>query len=384
MSSKDDFIFEKRNLLKTSSGKNILKKGILKDKGYIQFKRYVDLSKKEYDGFALRYENDVFTLIKSDPDPITTHKEFIKEIGGSKDLQLSPDSLIAIRNKLLGNNNLSDRIKRILNSNFVKMTFPVFYALFDGYMNFKNDKDLLRIRNSVVDGHLIAIDLSEPMDRIIDKDEDIDYLDDYKLLNPYILLLAKQKISSVKSSVYNEFENGFKSALDGQQIDYEMKVGSKDLTYENLEKSYDKYRAILGTAGKNMSLNQKPLSEIYYIGMAKASECVGCGNEIQDAIITKGIKSPSWPLFYSITTGDVKRGFKLTIEKSYSYLSEAYLALNMLDDDFEIKPFLSFLFLTVSHYNEFWYRELLSNHIDLLKKFQKDIDSSSFKYNVDS
>ena len=327
MSSKDDFIFEKRNLLKTSSGKNILKKGILKDKGYIQFKRYVDLSKKEYDGFALRYENDVFTLIKSDPDPITTHKEFIKEIGGSKDLQLSPDSLIAIRNKLLGNNNLSDRIKRILNSNFVKMTFPVFYALFDGYMNFKNDKDLLRIRNSVVDGHLIAIDLSEPMDRIIDKDEDIDYLDDYKLLNPYILLLAKQKISSVKSSVYNEFENGFKSALDGQQIDYEMKVGSKDLTYENLEKSYDKYRAILGTAGKNMSLNQKPLSEIYYIGMAKASECVGCGNEIQDAIITKGIKSPSWPLFYSITTGDVKRGFKLTIEKSYSYLSEAYLAL---------------------------------------------------------
>ena len=111
MSSKDDFIFEKRNLLKTSSGKNILKKGIFKDKGYIQFKRYVDLSKKEYAGFALRYENDVFTLIKSDPDPITTHKEFIKEIDGSKDLQLSPDSLIALRNKLLGNNNLSDRIK---------------------------------------------------------------------------------------------------------------------------------------------------------------------------------------------------------------------------------------------------------------------------------
>jgi spore coat protein CotH len=109
--------------------------------------------------------------------------------------------------------------------------------------------------------------------------------------------------------------------------------------------------------------------------MAKASECVGCGNEIQDAISTKGIKSPSWPLFYSITTGNVKRGFKLTIEKSYSYLSEAYLALDMLDDDFEIKPFLSFLFLTVNHYNEFWYRELLSNHADLLKKFQKDIDN---------
>ena len=32
MSSKDDFIFEKRNLLKTSSGKNILKKVYLKIK----------------------------------------------------------------------------------------------------------------------------------------------------------------------------------------------------------------------------------------------------------------------------------------------------------------------------------------------------------------
>jgi hypothetical protein len=175
-------------------------------------------------------------------------------------------------------------------------------------------------------------------------------------------------------NVYDEFENGFRNALYGQQIDYEMKVGIKELTYENLEQSYNKYRAILGTAGKNMSLNQKPLSEIYYIGMAKASECVGCGNEIQDAIITKGIKSPSWPLFYSITTGDVRKAFKLTLDKSYSYLAESYLALDMLDNDFELKPFFEFLFLTVSHYNEFWYADLLSNRKELLDKFQKDID----------
>jgi cAMP phosphodiesterase len=128
-----------------------------------------------------------------------------------------------------------------------------------------------------------------------------------------------------------------------------------------------------------MSLNQAPLSEIYYIGMAKAAECVGCGNEIQDAIVTNGIKSPSWPLYYSHVTGSVRRGFKLTIEKSYSYLSEAYSALNMLDNEFEVKPFLSFLFLTVSHYNEFWYHELLSNRQDLLGKFQKDLDNKIIK-----
>jgi hypothetical protein len=379
MSGKDDYVFKKINLLKTCSGRKIIKKGMLKDKGYQQFKKYAELSKKEYSDFVLRFQHDVYSLIKSDSSPIATHDEFIKEIGGggSNDLRLDPKDFDVVKNKLIKDNGnlLHDRIKRILNSNFVKMTFPVFYSLYDGYVSFKKDPSLLGLRNSVVDGHLIAIDLSEPMDRIVDKDEDVDYLDDYKFLNPYILLLAKQKISNAGSEVYREFEKGFKDALDGQQVDYEMKVGIKSLSYDNLERSYKKYRAILGTAGKNMSLNQPPLSEIYYIGMAKAAECVGCGNEIQDAIATNGIKSPSWPLFYSITTGDVRRGFKLTLEKSCSYLSEAYSALNMLDDDFETKPFLGFLFLTVGHYNEFWYRELLSNRRDLLTRFQKDVDN---------
>jgi hypothetical protein len=378
MSGKDDYIFKKTNLLKTRSGRKIIKKGILKDKGYQQFKKYAESSKKEYNDFVLRFQRGVYSLMKSDSSPIATHDKFIKEVGGgSDDLRLDSQDFDMVKAKLMNDNNglLADRVKRILNSNFVKMTFPVFHSLYDGYVSFKKDPSLLELRNSVVDGHLIAIDLSEPMDRIVDKDEDVDYLDDYKFLNPYILLLAKQKISDAGSEVYREFEKGFKDALDGQQLDYEMKVGIKSLSYDNLEQSYKKYRAILGTAGKNMSLNQPPLSEIYYIGMAKAAECVGCGNEIQDAISTNGIKSPSGPLFYSITTGDVRRGFGLTLEKSYSYLSEAYSALSMLDDEFEVKPFLGFLFLTVSHYNEFWYREIFSNRGDLLARFQKDIDN---------
>jgi hypothetical protein len=374
MSSKDDFIFKKTNLLKTPSGKKILKKGVFKDKGYLQFKKYVDLSKKEFNDFVIRYEKDLYALIESDRESRVTHEEFLQEVSATNDLRLNSEDFDKVRNNLMNSDRLSNIIKKILNSNFVKMTFPVFQALFDGFVNFKKDSELLKVRDQVIDGHLIAIDLSEPMDRIIDKDEDLDYLDDYKFLNPYILLLAKQKICQLGNNVYDVFENGFRNALYGQQIDYEMKVGIKDLTYENLEQSYNKYRAILGTAGKNMSLNQKPLSEIYYIGMAKASECVGCGNEIQDAIITKGIKSPSWPLFYSITTGDVRKAFKLTLDKSYSYLAESYLALDMLDNDFELKPFFEFLFLTVSHYNEFWYSDLLSNQKDLLDKFQKDID----------
>jgi len=54
------------------------------------------------------------------------------------------------------------------------MTFPVFNALFDASTEYFQDKNL-ELREDIVDGHIIAIDLSEPMDRIVDKDEDLDY-----------------------------------------------------------------------------------------------------------------------------------------------------------------------------------------------------------------
>jgi hypothetical protein len=31
----------------------------------------------------------------------------------------------------------------------------------------------------------------------------------------------------------------------------------------------------------------------------------------------------------------------------------------MLPENFQIKPFLEFLFLTVRHYNQYWYNELV-------------------------
>lgn len=373
MSGKDDYIFNKQNLLTTQSGRKIFKSGLIRDKKYTSFKFYLTKSKKEYDGFVQRYKDGIYGLVKSDSSPIQTHRHFINEVGGTHELELAPQEIESIKLKLEDPADLFDRINRILNSNFIKMTFPVFYALFDGYAESAGLNDD-RMRKNVIDGHLIAIDLSEPMDRILDKDEDLDYLEDYKFINPYILLLAKQKISETAPGVLKEFQSGFDDALLGQQIDYELKTKKLELTYDNLEQSYKKYRSVLGTAGRNMSLNQRPLSEIYYIGMAKAAECVGCGNEIQDAVVTKGIKSPSWPLFYSSLTHDVKSGFRLTLEKSKSYLSEASLALEMLDNDLKIKPFLEFLFLTVSHYNEFWYRELVTKRADLVHKFQNELD----------
>src|SRR3990170_4102865 len=94
----------------------------------------------------------------------------------------------------------------------------------------------------------------------------------------------------------------------------------------------------MGTAGRNMALAKRPLGEIFYLGMARAAECVGCGNEIEDTIKNKFVKIPSWPLYYSLLANDVKKGFELTMEKSI-------------------------LYLTVEHYNQFWYNRLQKANI---------------------
>jgi len=220
----------------------------------------------------------------------------------------------------------------------------------------------------------MAIDLSEPMDRLIDEDEDAEYLDDYKLMNPYILEIAREKISQGGDSVLKAFEEGFKDARLGQYIDYKMKTKSESINYENMVICYKKYRAVMGTAGRNMAFNRPPLGDIFYLGMAKAAECVGCGNEIQDAIKQRFIKIPSWPLYYSLISKDVRKAFEITMKKSEIYLKEADFAVHMLPLEFQFKPFLEFLFLTVNHYNQYWYNELIK--ADMIDSFQKDFNMS--------
>jgi len=242
------------------------------------------------------------------------------------------------------------------------MTFPVFNALYDAAAEFSGNHDP-QMRQNMVDGHIIAIDLSEPMDRIVDKDEDLDFLDDYKLMNPYILKLARDKISKGGEQVLKEFEDGFKDARVGQYIDAKLKTKPLSITEEEMNQCYKKYRAVMGTAGRNMALAKRPLGEIFYLGLARAAEGVGCGNEIEDTIKNKFVKVPSWPLYYSLLAGDVKKGFELTLAKSNLYLSDARLALDLLPDKFSHKEFLEFLFLTVEHYNQYWYNQLQKANI---------------------
>ena len=373
MSAKESKIFSKVSLWSTNSGKKIIKQVLLQEKGYKQYSKYRSKSEGEFTEFTKRFLLSLHKKLISDTNPKATMKKFIDEIK-SKELSLDDSKINSVRERLSKPDVLADRVQRILNSNFVKMTFPVFSALIDSASDFYKEPVSKEVRTSIVDGHVIAIDLSEPMDRIMDADEDIEFLDDYKLMNPYILEIAREKISAGGDSVLKAFEDGFKDARIGQYIDARLKLKPESISDENMIGCYKKYRAVMGTAGRNMAFNMAPLNDIFHLGMAKAAECVGCGNEMEDAIANGGIKIPSWPLYYSIVTNNVEKAFELTLRKSEIYLDEAKIALDMLPEEMTIKPFLQFLFLTVSHYNQYWFNVMKRR--DLFPYFQKNLSIS--------
>ncbi|WP_268543807.1 hypothetical protein [Candidatus Nitrosotenuis cloacae] len=361
MSSKDQSVVSKEALMSTKSGKQIMKQGLFKSKGFKLFNQYKEEAEAEFPKFADRFTDDLLREIKGDASPAATQNEFAKEVGSSE-ITLRESEIPSIRSKLEDRDTLKDRVLRILNSNFVKMTLPVFNALYDAAAQHSGNADA-QMRQDLVDGHIIAIDLSEPMDRIMDKDEDLEYLDDYKLMNPYILRIARKKIAKGGEQVLQEFEDGFKDARLGQYIDTKLKMHPTKITEEQMNQCYKKYRAVMGTAGRNMALADGKLGEIFYLGMARAAESVGCGNEIEDSIKNKFVKVPSWPLYYTLLTDDVKKGFDFTMRKSELYLSDARLALELLPKDFSHTEFLEFLFLTVEHYNQYWYNQLSKANI---------------------
>ncbi len=373
MSAKESNIFSKVSLWSTHSGKKIIKQVLLQERGYKQYSKYRRQSEGEFTEFTKRFLLSLHKKLISDTNPKATMKKFIDEIE-SNELSLDDSKIDSVRERLSKPDVLADRVQRILNSNFVKMTFPVFSALIDSASDFYKEPVSKEVRTSIVDGHVIAIDLSEPMDRIMDADEDIEFLDDYKLMNPYILEIAREKISAGGDSVLKAFEDGFKDARIGQYIDARLKLKPESISDENMIGCYKKYRAVMGTAGRNMAFNMAPLNDIFHLGMAKAAECVGCGNEMEDAIANGGIKIPSWPLYYSIVTNDVEKAFELTLSKSEIYLDEAKIALDMLPETVTIKPFLKFLFLTVSHYNQYWFNVMKRR--DLFPYFQKNLSIS--------
>lgn len=355
MMEKNESVTSREGLLTTQVGRAIIKDALFKSKGYKTFNRYKDETSSQFPDFEKRFVRDLLHEIKSDKSPAKTQQNFADQIG-TDDLMLSHFKIQDTVSRLSDREALAVRVDRILDSNFVKMTFPVFNALYDAAASYSGRDGALK--QDVVEGHILAIDLSEPMDRVMDKDEDLEYLDDYKLMNPYILKLAKDKIKRGGDAVYKEFERGFEDARAGQYADENLKSTPTSITEEEMDFSYKKYRAIMGTAGRNMALAERPLGEIFYTGMAHAAEAVGCGNEIEDSMRDSRVKIPSWPLYYSVLSDSVKEGFAMTLKRSRLYLSHARISLELLPKDFTHTDFLKFLFMTVEHYTEYWYAQL--------------------------
>lgn len=368
VSGKDPSVTSRDALLSTRPGKQIARQGLFKSKGYRMFARYRDEYEARFPAFADSLASELHGMIAGDPDPAGTQRRFAEEVG-EESMALDPGTIGPVRDRLSDPAAVRDRVGRILDSNFVKMTFPVFSALYDAAEAGRRgggeeggggeEEERAALKRDVVEGHVIAIDLSEPMDRIADRDEDLEYLDDYRLMNPHILAAARRRIGRGGGAVLESFEDGFRSAREGQAIDVALKSDPLSATAELVERSYAKYRAVMGTAGRNMALAERPLGEVFALGMARAAECAGCGNEIEDALKGGRVKVPSWPMYYSLLAGgDVRRGFEATMEKGRLYLREARTALGMLPDGFTHREFLEFLFLTLDHYNEFWYARL--------------------------
>lgn len=355
MIGKDSSATSKEALLSTAPGKQILKAGLLRSRGYRQFSAYKKEAEENFAGFAARLSEDLHSAIAADPDPAPAVEAFAKE-SGQPALSLDGSKAGEVRARLSEKGAVSDRVARMLDSNFVKMTFPVMYGLYDAAA--EHEGRGADLRQDVVEGHIIAIGLSEPMDRIIDMDEDLEYLDDYRLLCPYMLRLARGRIARAGPDVLESFERGFAQAREGQRIDEQLQSRPARMTAEDLDSSYRKYRSVMGTAGRNMALARRPLGEIFYAGMAHSAEAAGCGNEIEDSLKSGRVKIPSWPLYYSLLCGDVERGFELAMQRADAYVRSARLALDSLPGGFAHREFLEFLFLTVDHYNRFWHGRL--------------------------
>ena len=268
MSGKDSSIVSKEALMGTKPGKQIIKQGLFKSKGYRMFSKYKLEAEVELPKLAERFAKQMHTAIKNDISPADTLKAFVAETS-EPEMDLQPSMIEKVKANLNDPEILQDRIMRILDSNFVKMTYPVFNALYDAAAACDGRDSSLR--EDLVEGHILAIDLSEPMDRIVDKDEDLEYLDDYRLMNPYILQIAREKIKRGGEIVLQEFEEGFAQARAGQDMDTALKSKPDKITKEDMTESYKKYRSVMGTAGRNMALAKNPLGEIFYSGMAHAA-----------------------------------------------------------------------------------------------------------------
>ena len=130
----------------------------MRERGYKQYSKYSLKYETEFEDFTKRFLLSLHRRIISDTSPSSTLSKFAEEVG-SQEMDSDSSKIENIKNRLSRPEILADRVQRILDSNFVKMTFPVFNALFDGSVAFFKEDISNELRTSIIDGHIIARDL---------------------------------------------------------------------------------------------------------------------------------------------------------------------------------------------------------------------------------
>ena len=335
--------------LSTPSGRKLVLRKAVGSRGIKQLEFYVERSKEYFSDLPTVYTQGLHRLIKQDREPQRTLAVFEEAYKDFPELALDSNKINPVKQRLSDVEELRVRVNNLLSSDFISNTGFIFLALCEGALQYNGTPVTEEIKRNLLYGHMIAIDLSEGMDRAIDQDEDLEFLNDYRLMNPYILKLGQEMIGAVDQSVYQSFENGFNRALKAQSLDRRAKKDPRFVDHEKMNRIYDKYRAVIGTAGRNMAFNRGPIAEIYDLGMAKAAEAGGCTDELIDSLKVNSFENPSWPLFFALQAGDPRKAFELTLEKGRVYLNEARIALEMIPRDFPITPFIDSLFLVLGH-----------------------------------
>ena len=84
MSGKDESVFSKSALMSTKPGKQIMKQGLFKSKGYKQFNQYKEEFEIKFPEFAKRFTTNLLEQINSDPSPNSTQQKFGDEVGSTE------------------------------------------------------------------------------------------------------------------------------------------------------------------------------------------------------------------------------------------------------------------------------------------------------------
>jgi len=84
VSGKDQSVVSKESLMSTKPGKQIMKQGLFKSKGYKLFSQYKEETENEFPNFADRFARDLLHEIKSDLSPNSTQQAFGNEVGSTE------------------------------------------------------------------------------------------------------------------------------------------------------------------------------------------------------------------------------------------------------------------------------------------------------------